>query len=112
MNPITRRSFIMKGAAAAAGASVLSSGLLRGAAPINIAGKEAIGFQSWIVRESIEKDFQGTLKQMAGLGYNSIEMCSPPGYSKMGFGGLEKYKASELKKIISDEGFKCISCHY
>src|SRR5688572_16846153 len=112
MNPITRRSFIMKSAAAVASASVLTPGLLR-AAPINIGiAKDAIGFQSWIVRESIEKDFPGTLKQMASLGYNSIEMCSPPGYAKMGFGGLEKYKASELKKIISDEGFKCISCHY
>ena len=49
---------------------------------------------------------------MAELGYNSIEMCSPPGYAKMGFGPLEKLSASELKKIINDEGFTCISCHY
>jgi sugar phosphate isomerase/epimerase len=30
----------------------------------------------------------------------------------MGFGPLEKLKASELKKIIKGEGFTCISCHY
>ncbi|HMG88576.1 MAG TPA: sugar phosphate isomerase/epimerase [Chryseolinea sp.] len=108
MNSITRRSFIMKSAAAVAGASVLAPGLLSAKNP----GKNSIGFQSWIVRESIEKDFTGTLKEMAGLGYNSIEMCSPPGYAKMGFGGLEKYKGPELKKIISDAGFSCISCHY
>src|ERR1700741_267000 len=109
MNPITRRSFIMKGAAAVAGAAAITPGFLRAA---DHTAKDLIGFQSWIVRESIEKDFPGTLKQMAGLGYNSIEMCSPPGYAKMGFGGLEKYKAAELKKVISDAGFTCISCHY
>jgi len=98
----------MKGALAVAGAATLPS-LRRGE---SLVAKEKIGFQSWIVRESIEKDFPGTLKEMAALGYNSIEMCSPPGYAKMGFGGLEKYKASELKKIISDAGFSCISCHY
>jgi sugar phosphate isomerase/epimerase len=108
MNPITRRSFIMKSAAAVAGASVLTPGLLSAKNP----AKNSIGFQSWIVRESIEKDFIATLKEMAGLGYNSIEMCSPPGYAKMGFGVLEKYKAPELKKVISDAGFTCISCHY
>ena len=99
----------MKGAAAVAGATVLAPGFL---SATDYTAKELIGFQSWIVRESIEKDFQGTLKQMAALGYNSIEMCSPPGYSKMGFGVLEKYKAPELKKVISDAGFTCISCHY
>ena len=30
----------------------------------------------------------------------------------MGFGALEKLTAAELKKIIKDEGFTCISCHY
>jgi sugar phosphate isomerase/epimerase len=108
MNSITRRSFIIKGAAAVAGASVFAPKFLSAKNP----GKNSIGFQSWIVRESIEKDFTGTLKEMAALGYNSIEMCSPPGYAKMGFGVLEKYKAPELKKVISDAGFSCISCHY
>jgi sugar phosphate isomerase/epimerase len=93
----------------ATGAALLVPGLLQGE---KTAIKGPIGFQSWIVRKSIEEDFAGTLKKMAGLGYNSIEMCSPPGYAKLGFGPLEKLKAPELKKIINDEGFTCISCHY
>jgi sugar phosphate isomerase/epimerase len=91
------------------GAALLSPGLLRSK---NATIEGPIGFQSWIVRKSIEEDFAGTLKKMAGLGYNSIEMCSPPGYAKLGFGPLEKLTAPELKKIINDEGFTCISCHY
>lgn len=104
----SRRSFITQ-SAALAGAAMLTPGLLHGESATI---KGPIGFQSWIVRESIEKDFPATLKEMAALGYNSFELCSPPGYAKMGFGPLEKLTAKELKKIIKDEGFSCISCHY
>lgn len=109
MNRHTRRSFISH-TAALAGAALLAPAFLRGNfLPVM---KGPIGFQSWIVRKSIEQDFSGTLKKMAGLGYNSIEMCSPQGYAKLGFGPLEKMSASELKTVISDHGFTCISCHY
>lgn len=109
MNNFTRRSFLSH-SAAFAGAALLSPLSMRGEHFPAIKGP--IGFQSWIMRKSIEQDFPGTLKKMAGLGYNSIEMCSPPGYAKSGFGHLEKLKASELKSIIKGEGFSCISCHY
>ena len=108
MTPMNRRSFLAQGTAALAGTSLLSPYVLHAASK----KKKAIGFQSWIVRESIEKDFPGTLKTMAGLGYNSIEMCSPPGYAKMGFGNLASLSPKELKGIISDAGFSCVSCHY
>jgi sugar phosphate isomerase/epimerase len=109
MNQLNRRSFIARGATALAGATLLGPALVRGA---DILAKKSIGFQSWIIREEIEKDFSGALRMMAGLGYNSVEMCSPPGYAKSGFGGLVKLTAKEMKKTISDAGFSCISCHY
>jgi sugar phosphate isomerase/epimerase len=109
MNQLTRRSFLSQ-SAVLTGAALLTPALLRGETSVAIKGP--IGFQSWIMRKSIEEDFPGTLKKMAAMGYNSIEMCSPPGYAKTGFGPLEKLKASELKKIMKDEGFNCISCHY
>lgn len=74
--------------------------------------KMPVGFQSWIVREKIGNDFPGTLKMVAGLGYQSIEMCSPVGYEDLGFGPLKKYKARELKKIINDAGLIWPSTHY
>jgi sugar phosphate isomerase/epimerase len=109
MNQLNRRSFIARGATALAGATLLGPTLVRSA---DLLGKKSIGFQSWIIREEIEKDFPGALKMMAGLGYNSVEMCSPPGYAKSGFGGLIKLTAKEMKKTISDAGFSCVSCHY
>jgi len=71
-----------------------------------------IGFQSWTIREDLTKDFPGTLKMMAGLGYSDIEMCSPFGYVSIGFEPLNKMKGSEMKKIIEDSGPGCVSSHF
>lgn len=107
---ISRRKFLSTGAAGLAATSLLVPELLRGE-PTAKRIKD-IGFQSWIVREEIGKDLAGTLKEMGAMGYNSIEMCSPPGYAKLGFGPLEKLTATEMKTIFKDNGFKCESCHY
>jgi sugar phosphate isomerase/epimerase len=74
--------------------------------------KMPIGFQAWTIREILVKDFPGTLKMMAEMGYGSIEMCSPPGYSMAGFGPLAKMTAGEMKRIINDAGLICESSHY
>ena len=74
--------------------------------------KIPLGFQVWTLREQLVKDFPGTLKMMAGLGYESLEMCSPPGYESSGFGPLMKLKAKEMKQIINDAGLICESTHY
>jgi sugar phosphate isomerase/epimerase len=59
-----------------------------------------IGFQSWVVRDMLAKDFEGTLRRMAGLGYQTVEMCSPPDYVSSGFGPLTNLKAPEMRRII------------
>jgi sugar phosphate isomerase/epimerase len=71
-----------------------------------------IGCQTWPVRTSIAKDFPGTLKQLKDAGFQSIELCSPYGYEKFGFGGLAKYSGAELRKILGDAGVTCISSHF
>jgi hypothetical protein len=103
----TRRSFISRSATALAAATMLKPGLLRGAD--YVAPKTRIGFQSWIVKDSIEKDFAGTLKMVAGLGYNSVEMCSPPGYAKSGFGALVNLKAGEMKKSLQMPAYPALA---
>jgi hypothetical protein len=59
----------------------------------------------------LNKYFSGTLKMMSGLGYQVVEMCSPPGYVSTGFGPLVNMKGDEMKKIINDAGLQCKSCH-
>ena len=71
-----------------------------------------IGCQTYPLRESIGMDFAGTLRQMAAGGYQMIEMCSPHGYAKAGFGPLMNMKAAELRRIIHDAGLGCESCHF
>lgn len=71
-----------------------------------------LGFQVWTLRDQLVRDFPGTLKMMEGLGYKSMEMCSPPGYESSGFGPLMKMKAREMKQIINDAGLICESSHY
>ncbi len=104
---MTRRHFIGR-TALAAGALTLAPATRCSAAPLGL----PIGFQSWTVREMLAKDFEGTLRQIAGLGYQAIEMCSPPGYMTSGFGPLATLKAPEMRRIIESSGLKCESCHY
>ena len=47
-----------------------------------------IGTQVYPVRESLGKDFDGTLRELAATGYRTIEMCSPQGYGGASFGPL------------------------
>ena len=71
-----------------------------------------IGFQTWVVREQLAEDFTGGLANMAALGYESMELCSPVGYGKYGFGYLAEYSAADLKSMITDSGLSCTSSHY
>jgi len=112
MNKISRRKFIQSGALAIAGSSLLKPDWLNANPLKKNEGVGKIGFQSWIVRDLIGKDFAGTMKMMSEMGYESVEMCSPPGYVSSGFGSLQHLKASEMKGIINDAGLICESCHY
>jgi sugar phosphate isomerase/epimerase len=113
MNKLSRRQFLGKsalGIGSAVIASQLPVNLNAGMLPESV--KIPLGFQVWTVKEMLIKDFPGTLKMMAGLGYKSLEMCSPPGYESSGFGPLMKLTAREMKQIINDAGLICESSHY
>ncbi|MDP3912636.1 MAG: sugar phosphate isomerase/epimerase [Bacteroidota bacterium] len=110
---MNRRQFFEK-TAMGIGATMLASQF-----PMNLdaattakALKKPLGFQVWTVKDQLIKDFPGTLKMMAGQGYQSVEMCSPAGYVSSGFGPLVSMKASEMKKIVEDAGLILESTHY
>lgn len=92
----------------------LGAAFIAGNLPVHAGGpkktvKMPLGFQIWTVREMLLKDFPGTLKTIAGMGYQSVEMCSPPGY---GFKPLMRLTAKEMKTIIDDAGLTLTSTHY
>lgn len=110
---LNRRQFIEK-SALGIGSTVLASQI-----PLNLTAsigskalKKPLGVQVWTIKDQLIKDFPGTLKMMADLGYQSVEMCSPLGYESSGFGPLMKIKASEMKKIVNDAGLVLESTHY
>jgi sugar phosphate isomerase/epimerase len=110
MNKLSRRQFLGK-SALGIGSAVIASRIpldLRASEPAKTV-KLPVGFQVWTVRDQLLKDFPGTLKMMKDLGYESVEMCSPPGY---GWAPLMKMTAKEMLKIINDAGLIFMSTHY
>ncbi|HEX4785709.1 MAG TPA: TIM barrel protein [Candidatus Sulfotelmatobacter sp.] len=109
MSAISRREFVKNASTCAAMAALTSATRLPlHANPLGM----PIGCQTWPVRKMIANDFPGTIKLLATAGFQSVELCSPVGYADEGFGGLAKYKGSELKKILSDAGVSCVSSHF
>ncbi len=61
-----------------------------------------VGVQLYTVRDLTSKDFSGTLKAVAGLGYKSVELA--------GYGNLKT--AKDAKKALDDAGLKAPSGHW
>jgi sugar phosphate isomerase/epimerase len=95
MRSISRRGFLAAGAAAISGISAITR---RAAAdPIGL----PIGLQLYTVRQQAAKDFEGTLKEVAAIGYQEVELYS--------FFGL---KAAEVRRALEGAGLKCVSAHF
>jgi sugar phosphate isomerase/epimerase len=110
MKTINRRQFVVKAAMGVGTTFYLSQQSLElNSQPLNIPVDKSIGFQIWPVREALIKDFEGTLRQVASMGYETVEMCSPPGY---GFDKLTIMTAREMSKYFKNAGLTCTSCHY
>jgi sugar phosphate isomerase/epimerase len=109
MPSISRREFIQTASSTAAFGVMLAAGSrILHADPLGL----PIGCQTYPVRAMVAKDFPGTLKILAAAGYKTIELCSPVGYADDGFGGLAKFKGSELRQMIHDQGLTCMSSHF
>lgn len=96
----SRRSFLKKTALALAGTTVLSNEIFAAKNP-----KELIGVQLYSIRDDMNKDPLGSLKQLAQMGYKNVEHAN---YGNRKFYG---YTASEFKKVLGDLGLKMPSGH-
>ena len=90
----TRRNFLKTGAFISASA-LLSPHLA--ASPFNL----PIGLQLYSVRELLPKDYEGTLKQVAALGYREVEAA-----------GFYHHTAKDVKASMASAGLRCVSGHY
>jgi sugar phosphate isomerase/epimerase len=97
MPTVTRRNFLQSAAATmVCGAAALKSGKLM-ASPFGL----PIGLQLYSVREMIAKDYEGTLKHIAALGYKDVEAA---GY----FG----HTVEQVKQAMQAAGLNLVSAHY
>ena len=62
--------------------------------------KMPIGLQLYSVRDAMEKNFYGTLKEVKAMGYDAVE-----------FAGLFGHTAAEIKEMCADLGLDPISAH-
>jgi sugar phosphate isomerase/epimerase len=95
-----RRTFVKTGAIALAGTTVLSSSLF-----CTPKQREITGLQLYSIRDDMSADPQGSLAQLAEMGYKYLEHAN---YADRKFYG---YSSTEFKKILNDLGLKMISGH-
>jgi sugar phosphate isomerase/epimerase len=60
-----------------------------------------LGIQLYSVRNQLPTDYEGTLKQIAALGYREVEAA-----------GFYNHSASQVKQAMQQAGLKCVSAHY
>ena len=62
--------------------------------------KFPIAFQLYTVRDDMEKDFEGVLKKVKGLGYDGVE-----------FAGLYDKDPQYIKGLLKENGLEAVSAH-
>ena len=98
MNSINRRRFLQSAGVGLTALALSPKGQLR-ANPYGM----PIGLQLYTVRDHMEKDLEGTLKRVAEIGYQEVELGSFDYYGK---------KPAELRRILADHGLKVFSTHF
>jgi sugar phosphate isomerase/epimerase len=63
-----------------------------------------MGIEMFSVREALKKDPQGTVRAIAGMGYQGLEFFGP-------YFEWTDAQAKEMKKLMDDLGIRCFSTH-
>ena len=95
---ISRRDFLQRSALGITGAVLTSS--LATAARAASNGKIPIGLQMYSLREQCKTDLPGMLKAVAKIGYKGVE-----------FAGYHGRSATELRKMLDDNGLVACGTH-
>ena len=106
MADLSRREFFRISATDAMVAAMVAAGVadLR-ANPLGL----PIGSQTYPHRQMIKDgNFAGLAKTLAEMGVQTVEMCSPFGYSD--FASLTD--GTHVRKILTDHGLTCESAHF
>src|SRR5580692_5256510 len=97
MQGMSRRAFLKTASASAACAALWNSAPWLMADPLGL----PLGLQLYSVRNILPKDYEGTLKQLAALGYREVEAA-----------GFFSHSPQEVKQAMDRAGLLCVSAHY
>ncbi|MCC7010794.1 MAG: TIM barrel protein [Acidobacteria bacterium] len=100
----TRRQFLTKSGLAVAGTAMLSHASLEAAEAPVVPGNLPLGFQAFEIVPDLNKDWDGTLKQMVSMGYKLIDMVAMNPYNLR--------TSKELKAEFARVGLQCNVCHW
>jgi sugar phosphate isomerase/epimerase len=81
--------------------SAASGGNPTGANP---AGGIPVGLELYSVREGLKKDLEGTVRAVAGMGYEAVEFYAP-------YFEWSEAKARQMRTLLDGLGVKCYSTH-
>jgi len=70
--------------------------------------KTPIGLQIWSLRDAFGKDMPGTLKAIADMGYDGVELCR--WYAPF-VDSFDKWEAKDIRQACDDLGLKIVSSH-
>ena len=96
MSAVTRRGFLQSAATVAAGSAFLRGTKLL-ASPFGL----PIGLQLYSVRQMLAKDYEGTLKKIASLGYQEVEAA-----------GYYNHTPQQVKDAMNGAGLHLVSSHH
>ncbi len=97
----SRRDFLKTGAAALLYGSACTRGLNAEQSGGTKYLDLPLGLELYSVRELLPHDYQGTLNQVAALGYREVEAA-----------GFYKYSPSQVKQAMEKAGLRCVGAHY
>ncbi len=78
----------------------LAGGLAAAGPLLKAASKIPVGLELYSIREDCAKDWPGSLKAVAEMGYEGVE-----------FAGYHDWSANDLKKLLDDNGLQAPSAH-
>lgn len=91
----TRRRFLIDASAASLGLALTTR--TAGASALNL----PLGLQLYSLHQQLAKDFEGTLKQVAALGFREVETA-----------GFYGHSPQQVKAAMAATGLSCVSAHF
>ena len=77
---------------------------------------QAVAVQAFGLKSELQKDFSGTLRRVAEMGYREVELCSFKGFAgdalRGDFGKLSNMEAVEVRTALADAGLAVRSCQF